>query len=133
MVLGRRTYEQCLTFNEWPYPGKPCWVFSHHALKAAPPAVTLTDQHPRDLLREIAERHRRVWLVGGGKLAGSFLWEALITESIISILPIILGAGIPLFDGPSAPRNLALAQQKVYPSGVVQLRYSHTRQKETHV
>lgn len=125
VLLGSRTYEQCLTFKDWPYPGKPCWVFSRRTLKATRPEVTLTAQNPRDVVSEAAARgHRRIWLIGGGQLAAAFRSDALITEYIISILPVILGDGIPLFDSSGPKENLKLGESTTYPNGVVQLRYS---------
>jgi dihydrofolate reductase len=66
---------------------------------------------------------RRAWLVGGGKLAAAFRSERLITEHIISIVPVVLGAGIPLFEGPGAAQQLRLVSSRAYPSGIVQMRY----------
>jgi dihydrofolate reductase len=70
-----------------------------------------------------ADGIRRAWLVGGGKLAAALRAEGLITEYIVSLIPVLLGAGIPLFDGPAAKQALRLAQTKTYESGIVQLRY----------
>ena len=66
---------------------------------------------------------RRAWLVGGGKLAGAFRAERLITEHIVSIVPVVLGAGIPLFDGPGPMQQLTLLSARAYANGIVQLRY----------
>jgi dihydrofolate reductase len=66
---------------------------------------------------------RRAWLVGGGKLAAAFRAERLITEHIVSIVPVLLGAGIPLFDGAVRVDELRLKSSRTYPNGIVQLRY----------
>ena len=138
LILGSRTYEQALTFDPWPYPGKPCWVFSRRLLSRARPEVTVTAQAPREVAAELDARGiRRAWLVGGGRLAAAFRAEGLISEIIVSIIPVILGAGIPLFAAPAADlagspgpsqvsttgEPLRLVEHKVYPNGVVQLRY----------
>ncbi len=70
--------------------------------------------------------HRRAWLVGGGKLATSFRAKGLITEYIVSLVPVVLGAGIPLFASRGLKENLTLAESKSYPNGLVQLRYRRT-------
>jgi dihydrofolate reductase len=119
LFLGSRTYEQSLTFGTWPYPGKPCWVFSQRPLPVSRPEVTLTTHSPR----QAEQQHCRVWLVGGATLAASCRAEAVITEYIVSIVPIILGGGIPLFSSPGRRENLACAETRSYPNGVVQLRY----------
>jgi dihydrofolate reductase len=113
VLLGRATYEKCLEFPEWPYPGKPYWVFSH--ANGNTPATVVAEMKARGL--------RRAWLVGGGKLAGAFRAEGLITEHIVSIVPVVLGAGIPLFEGTGPTQPLRLVSSRAYASGIVQLRY----------
>ena len=66
---------------------------------------------------------RRAWLVGGGKLAAAFRAERLITEHIVSVVPVLLGAGIPLFDGLGPREALRLKSSRGYANGIVQLRY----------
>jgi dihydrofolate reductase len=113
VLLGRATYEQCLQFPEWPYAAKPYWVFSRQSGNT--PASVVAEMKARGL--------RRAWLVGGGKLAAAFRADRLITEHIVSIVPVILGAGIALFDGPGPMQPLTLVSSRAYASGIVQLRY----------
>ena len=113
VLLGRATYQQCLRFPEWPYVGKPYWVFSRASGNT--PASVLAEMKARGL--------QRAWLVGGGKLAAAFRAERLITEHIVSIVPVVLGAGIPLFDGPAPREALRLKSSRSYPNGIVQMRY----------
>jgi dihydrofolate reductase len=128
VLLGRKTYEQSLTFGEWPYPGKPCWVFSKQRLDVTEPGVMRTKESPRKVVRELEARGlRRAWLVGGGALAGSFRAEGLTTEYIISVIPIVLGAGVRMFGEDGSPEKLTLVESKRYPSGIVQLRYVKER------
>jgi dihydrofolate reductase len=113
VLLGRRTYEQCLTFDAWPYAGKPYWVFSRS-----------TGHTPRGVLDELKARGlQRAWLVGGGELAGAFQAQGLISEYIISVIPVILGAGIALFGSHASLQALQLVDTKRYSSGIAQLRY----------
>jgi dihydrofolate reductase len=124
VLLGRRTYEQCLRFPEWPYPGKPCWIFSRTLTDMSEAAVRFMGEAPSKAVKYIeADGFKRAWLAGGGKLAAAFRAEDLITEYIVSVIPVLLGAGIPLFDGPGAKQGLRLAGTRSYDSGVVQLRY----------
>ena len=113
VLLGRATYEQSLQFPEWPYAGKPYWVLSRATGNT--PASVVAEMQARDL--------RRAWLVGGGKLAAAFRAERLISEHIVSIVPVLLGGGVPLFDGPGGEETLRLKTTRAYPSGIVQLRY----------
>lgn len=124
VLVGRRTYEQCLTFPEWPYPGKPCWVFSHQPLKAATDDITITAESPQRVAAALTEREvRRAWLVGGGQLAGSFRTAQLITEYFVTVLPVVLGGGTPLFAAPGPKEDLRLMDTRKFPGGLVQVRY----------
>ena len=124
LIMGRTTYEQILDFGDWPYPGKPCWVMSAKQLAADYENVTFSAQQPEDLLNTIQQQGlRNVWLVGGGNLAKSFHDSGLISEYVISLIPYILGEGIPLLANAAQPGELKLITSIQYNSGVVQLRY----------
>jgi len=124
VLMGRKTYEQSLSFTAWPYSGKSCWVFSHGSTKNVPSDVVVTTQSPALVASEIASRGiKRAWLVGGGALAGSFQSHGLITEYIVTIIPVILGDGIPLFAPSGSTEKLRLVEAKKYPDGLMQLRY----------
>jgi dihydrofolate reductase len=65
---------------------------------------------------------RRAWLMGGGKLAASFQAEALIFRYIISIFPILLGSGVPVFAPHSSGADeLRLISATPFKSGIIQL------------
>ena len=124
VLLGGRTYEQVLTFGEWPYPGKPTWVFSGRALEVAGPDTVVTDASPSQVASQLGARGlRRTWLVGGGTLAASFRAADLITEYIVSTIPVILGSGIPIFGMPGPQQRLSVRETTSYPDGLVQSRY----------
>jgi dihydrofolate reductase len=128
VVMGSRTYEQALGFPEWPYPDKPVRVASRRVLPAAGTNVVVTDCEPATLLGELAEkRAKRVWLVGGGALAGSFAAAGLIDEYIISTIPVLLGTGVPLLGGCAASNTLRLVDSTTYPDGVMQVVYRPVR------
>lgn len=122
LVMGSATYEQVLTFGEWPYPGKPSYVLSRRSL-----STDRADIHIRanldDVLMEIQQQgHRRVWLVGGGKIISLFMQRRLVDEFIITVIPVILGAGIPLFES-VLETVLDLIQSKALSSDMVELHY----------
>ena len=125
LILGSRTYEQALTFGEWPYAGKPCRVLTRRRRASAGPDVVLTDADPRSTAADLTSSgFRKAWLVGGGALAGSFRRDGLITGYVVSVIPVVLGAGIPLFVAGGPLENLRLVASRAYPSGVVQLTYA---------
>ena len=131
LVMGRRTYDQALSFGDWPYPGKPAYVFAHSPPNDGPPEVQFVRGSAVDFAREIADRHAgTVWLVGGANLADQFRQAGLIDEYQIFVIPVILGRGIPLtsprHSGESRkppPTQLKLVGSQSYDDGVVMLRY----------
>ncbi|MCI0563991.1 MAG: dihydrofolate reductase family protein [Nitrososphaera sp.] len=124
LVMGRRTYEQALGFGEWPYPGKPSYVFTRQRLTSKRNDVFFTSAKPDTVIREMeTQGFKRIWLVGGAELTAAFLKFRLVDEYIISIIPIILGEGIPMFLPPIPEERLKLIQSQQYPTGLVQLRY----------
>jgi dihydrofolate reductase len=124
LFMGSRTYRQCLGFGRWPYADKPAWVFSTRALDGLPPGVSVTAHSPAELVRSLESRWlRRAWLVGGGALAGDFVAAGLVTEYIISVMPVLLGDGIPLLGGARVEEALELGDARRFANGVMQLRY----------
>jgi dihydrofolate reductase len=124
VLVGGRTYRQMLGFAEWPYPGKPTWVFSHSLVRAPKADVTVTAKTPREVAAELAGLGmRRTWLVGGGALAGAFQDAGLISEFIVSTMPVLLASGVPLLGDSGSPGSLELVDTRQYPCGVQQARY----------
>jgi len=128
LIMGRMTYEQVLGYGQWPYSGKSCWVFGRSLSNGAkePNGVCVVNNHPAAFLAELARSGvKKAWLVGGGNLVSSFANHQLISEYIISVVPVLLGRGIPLFSGPGIMQNLQLEESKNFDSGLVQMRYRH--------
>jgi dihydrofolate reductase len=125
LLLGSHTYEFALKLGQWPSPNRPSWVFTRRDLRVLHPSITLTSQSPREIVELLASRAmRRAWLMGGGKLAASFHEVRLISRCIVSVFPVLLGSGIPLFAAHSSPPSaLRLVKAKPFKSGIVQLTY----------
>ena len=123
LLMGRGTYDIVRGFGDWPYPGKPCQVLTRNPQESAAEGVELRHVTPQEGLARLGEQGcRRIWLAGGGSLAGSCLAAGLLDEVIVSVIPQLLGAGIPLFAG-GRERRLQLLEQHGYNSGIVQMRY----------
>jgi dihydrofolate reductase len=130
LVLGRRTYEQVLTFGAWPYGDKPVVVLSRQALDFpahVPPSVTVSAGTPAELVARLTAQGARRLYVDGGVTIQRFLAAGLLDELIVTVVPVLLGEGRPLF-GP-VPHDLALAlvETRTFPGGLVQSHYRVTR------
>jgi dihydrofolate reductase len=124
LIMGRRTYDKVRRHAAWPYPRKPCWVFTHRPLEGEPPEVIETSQPLTALIAEM-ERYKlkRIFLVGGGQLASQFQRQGLIAEYSIGLVPAILGSGVPLFAGPGEFEKLMLLDTRSFATGEVLMRY----------
>ena len=103
IAMGATTYEWVLAHNErtgdpWSYQ-QPVWVFTHRDLPRAADNVRLTSAPVPEVHAEMAAAAdgRGGWVVGGGDLAGQFAEAGLLDEVVVSIAPVTLGAGKPLF------------------------------------
>jgi len=135
LVMGHRTYRHCLSMSpaSWPYGGYSCRVLTSWLPNEnfnLPDSVTFTDQSPDDLLATLSSQgHHHCWLVGGGETAGAFLRAGLIDEIVLTLVPVALGRGIPLFGNmPALPTTgFNLKNTKSYPAGLVQMHYEKGR------
>jgi len=124
LLMGSRTYEFALTAPAWPSPDKFTWVFTRRSFRIAHPSITLTADTPATVMQALgARRMKHAWLMGGGRLAASFRQEGLISRYVISVMPVVLGGGIPLMGVTGQTETLALVSAKPFKSGVVQLTY----------
>ena len=124
LVMGRRTYDQVLSFGDWPYPGKPAYVFTRSTPSDGLPEVRFVSTSAGKFYRDIAARHPgTVWLLGGADLADQFRQAGLIDEYRVFVIPTILGQGVPLFGGFGSHTLLELVSGQSHSDGVVQLRY----------
>lgn len=115
-VMGATTYEWvCEHEPDWdPSPGQPLWVFSHRDLPPRNDAVRVVRGPVADHLEDIvaSASGKDVWVVGGGDLAGQLADLGRLDEVLVSIAPVVLGAGRPLL-----PRRHDLALLDVERSG----------------
>ena len=78
----------------------------------------------KDLVnKRLKANHKNVWLVGGAMLAKNFIRLKLADEIRLSVLPVILGDGVPFLDQLGQEQALHLKDVTAYKSGMVQLWY----------
>lgn len=80
-----------------------------------------------DIANRVAEIKRQggkdIWLYGGASLIKTFINTGLIDVYKVSVHPVVLGAGKPLFEDLKERIGLRLIETNVFKSGVVQLTY----------
>ena len=65
--------------------------------------------------------------MGGGELAREFLKADLIDEMSLSIVPVLLGEGLPLFPSGFPQRDFVLIENSTVPPGLCSLNYERVR------
>lgn len=121
LVLGRKTYEVVSDFDKWPYTGKRVIVLSS-TLKEVRPEAELYSGEVKTLVQILVDA-QHVW-VDGGMTVTRFLAAGLVDHITLSILPVVLGSGIPLFSPTSNEQICHFQSSKSYPGGLVQLKYA---------
>ena len=127
-VMGSRTYETALSFEAkgfgWAYGDKPVFVLTSREL---PRTRDTVEFYSGDLVRFVSGRlrpmFRNIWFVGGGAVSGECLRLGLADEVRYSIIPILIGDGIPFFEKLDRDFALHLTEIKGYKSGTVELCY----------
>lgn len=124
VIMGRSTYEQSLSFGEYPYPGTRAYIFSRTQTGAGDNEALFVAGAPELLVKALKNQSgKNIWLVGGGELVHAFLQQDLIDEFIISTHPLLLGDGIPLFPPAFDTLHLKLTNMTSFDTGLVQLSY----------
>lgn len=122
VLVGRRTYEAALGLEKIPFESKKCFVFTSKEIKVKQNATVIP--YAVSFTKKLLKRPgKNIWLVGGGEVVSDFLNNNLIDEIILSIHPIILGEGIPLFPKIKGKKDFALSSSGSFESGLVQLHY----------
>jgi dihydrofolate reductase len=124
ILMGRKTYEQVLTFGEYPYPGVKTYVFSNKSTLSTSQDIEIITENINTFIPKLKQQKgKNIWLVGGAQIVFELINQKLIDEIILSIHPIILGEGITLFPAKITPQNFQLSQCQTYNTGLVQLSY----------
>lgn len=125
IVMGRGTYEMIESFGEWPYSDKPTWICSHNKTSPMAGMNCMEETSPASVVQKASEMGcHHLWLVGGGKLVTTFIEENLLTDISISLMPVLLGNGIPLVSHLPNHRFLKLKKSRQGSGGFMQLEYS---------
>jgi dihydrofolate reductase len=127
-VMGSRTYEIALRFEAqglgWPYGDKPTVVLTSRELQRSRDTVEFYSGDLAQFVNgHLRPRFSSIWFVGGGVVSAECLRLGLADDVRYSILPILIGDGIPFFEKLDRDLALHLAEVKAYKNGMVELHY----------
>lgn len=124
VLIGRKTYELALSFEDYPYEDVEVIVFSRGNWPANPD-VRFVSCDLGAVVSDLKSRPgKNIWLVGGAEIVAECLLHDLIDEFVISIHPVILGSGIPLFENGLPRRQLQYSNCETFNTGLVQITYT---------
>jgi dihydrofolate reductase len=122
LLIGRNSWDVVRAFDPWPYAGKRCIVLTSRPAAGAQ-GETFHSGDPMPLLGRLAGEGVRHAYVDGGATVTRFLAAGLIDDLTVSVVPVLLGSGIRLFQGGYPEHLLELTQSRSFPSGLVQSSY----------
>ena len=126
VILGYRTYRQVayeLFPQAWIYRGKKSYVITHRKLESTE-EIVFTDRDPGDLVGELrgGQGPGIIWVCGGAAVANQLLEADLVDRLWVSVIPTVLGGGVPLFSQSPVEKKLTLLSTRQY-NGIVDLVY----------
>ena len=126
LIMGRKTFENVLSFGQWPYGDTSVIVLSRNTVdipKELSKTVSCTSEAPAELSKRLEDQGAKRFYVDGGMTIQSFLNEGLIRDITITRIPTVIGNGISLFGELKADIKLKDIATKVYDFGFVQSTY----------
>lgn len=135
ILYGRKSYDlwgQYIPKNDDSDNEKEIWklvhskkkyVFSRTQKESDNQAILINDNIVEEVNKLKKKPGRDIWLYGGASLITTFIKLGLVDEFRLSVHPVILGEGKPLFIDIKEKVNLRLIDTKRFYSGVVQLCY----------
>lgn len=124
LLMGRRTYDAVLGFGiEWPYGKRPVLVATNRPLDPPLPSVRAV----RGSIEELVEQARQAAGDGdvyldGGTLIRQALDAGLVDDLVVTMAPVLLGEGHPLFAGVRQRHQLEFTGYHRYGKNMLQVR-----------
>lgn len=124
IILGRRTYDKIVSMGiEYPNSDKVVYVITRTE-KPSNGKVNFFSDEIKSLITKLkSESGKNIFCDGGSQIVNELLKANLIDEIILSVIPILLGDGISLFNDERPEKRLELISSQQYEKGLVQLHY----------
>ena len=127
ILVGRGTFEGLVRDGHGSMPGMKTLVFSRTLNQQDHPGVTIVASGQKETLAKLkASPGKDIWLFGGGSLFHSLAEDGLVDTVEVAVVPILLGAGVPLLPSPASRIKLTLTAHRIYKTGIVSLEYAIT-------
>jgi dihydrofolate reductase len=127
LLVGRRTFDRMVTAKRVAMPGMKTIVFSRTLRQKDHPEVAIVGGGHRETMVALkAAPGKDIWLFGGGELFRRLAEDGLVDTVEIRIVPILLGAGVPLLANHAKQIQLSLTAHKIRKTGMVSLEYAIT-------
>lgn len=98
IIMGKTTYDWIMEYEDvFPYKDKECYIFSRTP-KEDTEYVSFVNQDVISFSKELKSKSgKNIWIMGGSELISNFINEKLVDEIRVTVAPVLLGSGIPLF------------------------------------
>jgi dihydrofolate reductase len=126
-VIGARTYRE---MGGAAGGAVPTYVVTHDATLATGRNVRPYSGDLAQLIdtvRAEIDPGKDICVFGGGRLVTQLLELGLIDELGVSVIPVVLGSGVPFFGAMGSSTKLELIECRPFPSGIVALNYRIVR------
>ena len=122
VIMGKKTYDQVLTFGDYPYKDKKSYVFTRNKNLSKDENVEFVQDAEKLMKNIISDPGKNIWLIGGSEIISTFANLDLIDELILSLIPVVLGNGILLFKNMEKELKMELVKTTDYEK-LVELQY----------
>lgn len=124
-IMGYETYRTTVKLDGLSsMAGFRNYVLTRRKDRAPSPRITFISENIHEFLREMKKGDGgNIWLLGGGQVNSLLLHGGLIDEMVLTVVPIILGDGVPLFAQPAPESAFILRSTRSYSNGLLQSVY----------
>src|SRR5690606_6266506 len=127
LIVGRRTYDYVLENvgqSHYDNGQRDVYVLTRTARPQIGRTIFYTGSLQSLVAKLKSDKGKNIYCDGGAQVINELLKDSLIDEFIISVVPVLLGAGTRLFKGGAPEQSLTFVTARTYDTGLVQLHYA---------